>query len=169
MRSVYNIHQRFIPVKYEAATPVLWSLATDKDSLWPHERWPRIRFEGPAVAGALGGHGPIRYRIHSREAHEVRFVMTQPWLWEGEHFFRIEPLENGVLFKHVVAGRVTLKGWWLWHLAVRWLHDALLEDSFDKAEEVLTGRVSRPSQWSPWVKFLRWLAGHVLHGKSTKV
>jgi len=42
-----------------------------------------------------------------------------------------------------------------WPLAIRWLHDACIEDLLDNAEEALTGALLRPSRWSPWVRFLR--------------
>jgi hypothetical protein len=35
------------------------------------------------------------------------------------------------------------------------LHDALLEDALDLAEQTLEGRVSRPARWNPWVRFVR--------------
>jgi hypothetical protein len=42
-----------------------------------------------------------------------------------------------------------------WPLAVRWLHDALIEDLLDNAELAATGTVRRPARWSPWVRMLR--------------
>jgi hypothetical protein len=43
----------------------------------------------------------------------------------------------------------------LWPVAIRWLHDALIEDALDNAERSSTGAVGRPRHWSPWVRVLR--------------
>jgi hypothetical protein len=43
----------------------------------------------------------------------------------------------------------------LWPLAVRWAHDALVEDAFDRAETSLAVGPAAPSSWSPWVRLLR--------------
>jgi hypothetical protein len=42
----------------------------------------------------------------------------------------------------------------IWLMAIRPLHDALIEDAFDKLENQLTNE-SKTSPWSWWVKFLR--------------
>jgi len=38
--------------------------------------------------------------------------------------------------------------------AIRWLHDALLEDAFDKIENQLCNE-EKKSEWTPWVRILR--------------
>jgi hypothetical protein len=45
--------------------------------------------------------------------------------------------------------------WFAWPIAVRWMHDALIEDAFDNAEREVTGSVTKPARWSRWVRFLR--------------
>ena len=47
-------------------------------------------------------------------------------------------------------GLSTLK----WTLAIRWLHDAYIEDAFDKVENYFTEK-KKSSKWSLWVKTLR--------------
>jgi hypothetical protein len=39
--------------------------------------------------------------------------------------------------------------------AVRWLHDALIEDALDRAETATAGRPVPARRWSPWVRLLR--------------
>jgi hypothetical protein len=48
------------------------------------------------------------------------------------------------------SGSATLK----WALAIRWLHDAYIEDAFDKVENYFT-KDKKISKWSWWVKTLR--------------
>jgi hypothetical protein len=42
-----------------------------------------------------------------------------------------------------------------WPLAVRWLHDALIEDALDRAETATAARPVPARRWSPWVRLLR--------------
>ncbi len=44
-----------------------------------------------------------------------------------------------------------------WPLVIRWLHDALIEDAFDKTENHFLSQ-KKVTSWSAWVKFLRWLS-----------
>jgi hypothetical protein len=43
-----------------------------------------------------------------------------------------------------------------WPLVIRWLHDALIEDAFDKTENHFLSQ-KKVTSWSAWVKFLKWL------------
>ena len=47
-------------------------------------------------------------------------------------------------------GRATL----IWILGIRSLHNALIEDGFDKIENNFLGN-QKSTEWSFWVKFLR--------------
>jgi hypothetical protein len=85
----------------------------------------------------------------------LRFRFTAPAGLHGHHEFTI----SGDSLIHVLAG--TLHGWarLSWPLVFRPLHDALLEQLLDRAELAVTGRVAQPAGWSPYVRFLRALAG----------
>ena len=48
------------------------------------------------------------------------------------------------------TGSATLK----WCLAIRWLHDAYIEDAFDKVENHCT-ESTKTTNWNLWVKTLR--------------
>ena len=43
----------------------------------------------------------------------------------------------------------------VWPLVIRWLHDAVVEDLFDRAEQALGTGPAQPGRWSPWVRLLR--------------
>jgi hypothetical protein len=43
----------------------------------------------------------------------------------------------------------------VWPLAIRWLHDACLEDLLDRAGAEVGSPAASPSRWSPWVRVLR--------------
>ncbi|HWQ62510.1 MAG TPA: SRPBCC family protein [Negativicutes bacterium] len=163
---VTNIHAREIPVPTEDAGALLDSLSSRCDLLWPHEKWPRMRLDRPLGVGAAGGHGPIGYVVEAYEpGHYVRFRFTSPRGFLGTHcFFVARTGPAAVQIRHEI--NMQLKGAALltWPLAVRWLHDALLEDALDKAESYLTARpVSRP--WSLWVRCLRYLGDKMMERK----
>lgn len=84
-----------------------------------------------------------------RNVHE-RWMPAEP-----AAAFEIEPRDGGVVFRHVLEGRLGGRMRLLWPLAIRWLHDAVVEDGFDRAETALRGAPRSPASWSPWVRFLR--------------
>jgi hypothetical protein len=94
-----------------------------------------MRLDGPLRVGARGGHGPIRYEVVAHEPSRlVRFRFAKSSGIDGEHAFEAIPVGDGqTLLRHTMIGdargSVALK----WRLAIRRLHDALLEDALDKA------------------------------------
>jgi hypothetical protein len=115
-----------------------------------------MRFDRPLSVVAVGGHGPIRYRVeeHSPGSHIV-FGFTGPPGLTGTHEWRIEPAGDGCRLRHAIEGATAGKMLAAWPLLYRPLHDALIEDALDKAELSLTGAVARPRSWSWRVRFLR--------------
>ena len=151
-----NVHERWLPVDAAEAGRLLDGLASDGDRLWPRRTWPQMRFDGPLAEGAVGGHGPIRYSIEAYEPGRRLCFRFEPQTgFEGRHWFEVTPHDGGVWLRHVLHGHAGWKGALQWSLAIRHLHDALVEDALDNAERVLTGSVKAPARWSPWVKLLR--------------
>lgn len=117
-----------------------------------------MQFDKSLQAGARGGHGPIRYVVESFEpGRQVTFRFTAPKGFDGYHSFVIEETDTGqCLLKHVLemqARGLAIPGW---VFVFRPLHDALVEDSLNKAQKNL-GVADQRSKWSAWVKFLRWI------------
>jgi hypothetical protein len=145
-----NIHERRLAGD---PGPLIDSLASPEDRLWPRDRWPPMRFDRHLGPGARGGHDAIRYRVESYEpGRRVVFRFTPDFPVDGTHGFEVV---DGRVLRHVAEGRT--RGWMIlgWPLAIRWLHDALLEDALDQAEADLAGRplVRRPL--GLWVRLLR--------------
>jgi len=156
-----NVHQRRFPVPAAHAAPLLDRLASADDVFWPDESWPKMRLDRPLGVGAAGGHGPIRYSVTAYEpGRRIEFTFAPVTRLRGTHTLTVEDGvepegEGACVIRHVIEGRpfgLMVCGW---PLVFRWLHDALLEDALDNAEEALTGRVLAPARWSPWVRFLR--------------
>jgi hypothetical protein len=153
---VRNVHQRFFAVAPERLAPLLDSLSSRHDLLWPIEHWPRMRFDRPLGVGASGGHGPIRYDVEAYvPGRHVRFRFRAPRGFEGRHALEVEPAGGGSTLRHVLEMEARGPARLAWPLVFRPLHDALVEDALDKAERALTGGVARPARWSWRVRLLR--------------
>ncbi len=166
---ILNVHERAFPATPEAAGALLESLAGPADRLWPGApsgRWPPMRLDRGLAPGSRGGHGPIRYRVVEHvPGRQVRFAFEQEQLSRGlfgHHWLQVEARPGGTAIRHVIDGEARGAGGLLrWHLLSRPLHDALLEDALDRAELALTGQVSRPARWSPYVRLAMRLLGAV--------
>ncbi|MER7503835.1 SRPBCC family protein [Nonomuraea pusilla] len=160
---VLNVHERRLAAPAARAGALIDSLAGQDDRLWPHERWPAMRFDRPLQVGAEGGHGPVRYRVeHYRPGTRVRFRFRAPAGFDGYHEYEVRPLgDGGCLLRHSLVMSARPRAWLTWPLVFRPLHDALLEDSLDKAERSLGAGPRPPRRWSVRVRLLRSLASAV--------
>ncbi|WP_067665194.1 hypothetical protein [Nocardia miyunensis] len=168
--AVLNTHIRRIPVSAARAGALLDTLAGPGDVLWPSDSWPPLVLDRPLSTGAAGGHGVVRYTVQG----------YQPGRWlncrfdrvfgtagvEGFHEFLVLDAGNDeTLLVHQLAARLSGRFRLIWPLAVRWLHDALIEDLLDHAEYELTGSVRTPARWNGYVRLLRAALGRA--GTST--
>jgi len=154
---VLNIHARDLHTSRDAVGALLDSLASDQDLLWPGDRWPAMRFDRPLQVGAVGGHGPIRYRVEKYDpGRAIRFRFTGLSGIHGTHAFEIKDSAPGITR---LENRLCMRGSGVallsWPLMFRWLHDALVEDALDRAEAAVTSRPLQKRHWSLWVRFLR--------------
>ncbi|MEV0681358.1 SRPBCC family protein [Actinosynnema sp. NPDC050436] len=118
--------------------------------LWPRA-WPPLVLDRPLGVGADGGHGFVRYRCTAYEpGRRVEFTFAPGLGLVGAHV--LEAVPGGV--RHTLTGRPN--GWMLlgWPLAVRWLHDALIEDLLDSLS-IAAGQDIKRARWSWWVRVLR--------------
>lgn len=156
-----NAHERVLPVPAERVGELLGRLAGPSDVLWPVPAWPPIRFDRPLSVGADGGHGEVRYVVNSYEPGRWLECRFHPEIGlDGYHALEVEPLaDDTCVLRHVLDARPHGRMRLLVPFAVRWLHDAVVEDLLDNAERVVTGTVRSPYRWSPWVRLLRRLSG----------
>ena len=137
-------------------TQLIDRLASDYDRLWPHAKWPAMRFDRPLSVGAVGGHGPIRYTVEQYEpGHSIQFRFTKPVGFHGCHRFDLEEIDSErAQLRHTIEMKLSAGAMVQWHIAIRPLHDALMEDALDRAEVFASGGPTA-RRWSPWVRFLR--------------
>ncbi|QDY80018.1 SRPBCC family protein [Streptomyces qinzhouensis] len=163
--AVRNVHERRIAAPPERIGALLDRLASSDDPRWPVAHWPRMRLEPGLAVGATGGHGPVRYTVVAYEpGRQVRFRFTGPAGFDGHHELTVRPADDGTaLLRHTLLlvphgpARLT------WPLFFRPLHNALIEDAFDRAEQSGTGTVARPARWSPYTSLLRAAARAARH------
>lgn len=153
---VINIHKRIIHQPKGKITELMETLSTEKDKVWPFEKWPKMKFKKGKYEGANGGHGPIRYTIKKYIPGKlIQFEFTNPKGFHGIHKFEtIELLDNKTELIHTIDMITSGVGTLTWMIGVRYLHDALIEDLFDKIENEFDNHNKRTA-WSFWVRFLR--------------
>lgn len=154
---VLNIHTRKIGKPVHDLLELFSTLATKHDQIWPKESWPAMKFKNGLQVGANGGHGPIRYQIIDFDpASHIEFKFQKPSGFHGSHKLEISALDADTTeIKHTIDITTSGSGTLSWLLGIRSLHDALIEDAFDKVERQLTHTDSKTT-WSLWVKLLRW-------------
>lgn len=151
-----NVQRRTIDAPLDRVGALLDRVAGPDDPLWPAPAWPPMRFDRPPAPGATGGHGMIRYSVVEHVPGRLLRCRFDPAIGLiGEHELRVEPDGTGTAVVHVIQGRLTGVMRVLWPVAIRWLHEALLQDLLDNAERAATGTVRAPARWSPWVRLLR--------------
>jgi hypothetical protein len=148
---IRNVHQRRLEPNPKNGQ-LLSQLASSQDILWAHERWMPMRFDRPLQVGARGGHGSIGYDIVEYIPEQrIRFRFTAPRGFEGWHELS---LENNIL-RHEINMVAHAKAIAIWYL-IRPIHDAVVEDSLDKAQSWASGQPLEPRAWRLWVRVLRW-------------
>lgn len=157
---IRNVHQRYVQASAGTVGEVLDSLSAKQDRLWPRGQWPSMRLDGPLGVGASGGHGPVRYVVDGYErGRSVRFRFTGPSGFHGHHAFTISETadEANVLLRHELTMTVSGAARLMWPLFFRPLHDALIEESFDRVEAEVGNPPETPAQRSLRVRALRFV------------
>jgi hypothetical protein len=152
--SIHSVHSRTLAAPPEAVGELIGDLGSERDVLWPVDKWPTapLEFDRPLGVGADGGHGWIRYRVSAFEpGRRLQFTFAPGIGIEGTHEFVVEPAGSG---RTVLIHRLDVRtAWWMRPLAPVFLggHDALIEDLLDRAQIATDGAVERPAQWPRWL------------------
>ena len=153
---VLNIHTRIINQPKEVIDKLFETLSTKEDKIWPKEKWPAMKFRDGLIQGARGGHGPIRYNVKQIiPSEKVVFEFTKPDGFNGIHKLEIASLDTErTEIKHTIDVEPSFVASISWILGIRWLHDALIEDAFDKIENQFS-KEKKKTDWNLWVRILR--------------
>jgi len=154
MIAVHNVHERRFAAPAVQVGALIDGLASPGDRLWP-SRWPPMRLDRPLQLGAVGGHGPIQYRVDTYEpGRRVHFTLRAPLGFDGFHGFEIESTRQETTLRHILHMNARGPAVLTWPIVFGPLHDALVEDCLDAAARAL-GETPRSQPWSPWVRMLR--------------
>jgi hypothetical protein len=156
---VRNVHERVVPAPIEQIGLLLDKIGGPDDVLWPTPAWQPMVLDRPVAVGAAGGHGSIRYRVTGYEpSRRVEFTFAPEMGIDGVHTFTADPAgPDRTLLRHVAEGRLSGAMRLAWPLAIRWAHDAVLEELLDNAECAVGVEPPRPYRRSAWVRLLRGL------------
>jgi len=153
---VHNVHEREFSVPPVAVGALIDSLASQEDRLWPLGKWPPMRFDRPLAVGAMGGHGLIGYTVQEYQPlQKIVFRFTAPRGFNGTHRFEVEERQQSTVLRHIIEMRATGPALLSWPLAIRSLHNAAIEDCFDRATISLGIDLPHPARWSIYVRLLR--------------
>jgi hypothetical protein len=155
---VVNVHTRTISQPKERLGELLETLATKNDRVLATDKWSPMRLDKGLTPGSKGGHGPIGYTVLEYKPGElVHFKFTRPTGFNGFHKFEITEAEkNKTAIRHTIEMDLSGAALLQWTVAIRWLHDAYIEDAFDKVENHFATQ-KKTSEWSTWVKLLRYI------------
>jgi len=153
-RTIRSVHERTVEAPAQTVGLLLDQLSSPHDPVWPAPAWPPMRFDRPLGVGADGGHGFVRYGVTAYEpGRRICFDFNPPM--RGYHEIVVEPLkQDRCRLRHTLESErrgAMLLGW---PVAVRWMHDTVLEEFFDNVERSTTGTVRSPLRRSPWVRLL---------------
>ena len=117
---VYNFHCRRIAASCDEVGPVIDTLASKEDRLWPWEHFNPMKLDSPLQLGAKGGHGPVRYTtvefIPGRLA-VFEFDAKQGILknFHGRHWFEAIPIDvETTELRHMLCADIRGLMWWAW-------------------------------------------------------
>ena len=158
---VLNVHSRELPVPAAAVGPLLDRVGSRDDPLWPSPPWPPMVMSGPLAVGVAAGHGPIRYHVTRYEPGRlIEFTFTPDVGLRGMHTLSVEPAgADRCVVQHVLQGRLVGGMVLAWPLAVRWAHDAVVEQLMDRVAVALGVPPGPSVHWSPGARLLRRAAG----------
>jgi hypothetical protein len=153
---IINIHQRIINASKAETWKLFETLSSDTDRVIATHKWPRMFMDNGLKVGSKGGHGPIGYTIQELKPTEsIKFEFTKPEGFIGFHKFELtETASDKTELKHTIEMNTSFMAYIQWIIAIRWLHDAYIEDAFDKVESQLT-KAEKVTHWNVWVKLLR--------------
>ncbi len=154
---VVNVHERLIPEPASRVGQSLDRVGGAEDPWWPAPAWPAMVLEAPLAVWVRGSHGPIRYQVTEYvPGRSVVFTFDEGVGLRGTHRFDVIPRDSQSCYvRHVVEGRTTGAMRLVWPLAMRWLHDAVVEDLLDRVATDAGHPPAERARWSWWVRQIR--------------
>lgn len=151
-----SVNERVLPIDSARVTEAMASLSSPDDQLWPTARWPRMKLDAGLSPGSTGGHGPIQYVVEAYEpGRQVSFRFLPTSGFGGVHWFESTKTERGVCLRHALLGEASFFGWLYWWVVLGPMHEALVQDAFDRAEALSDATKPAERPLSLYVRGLR--------------
>ncbi len=161
MPRVLSVYQRVLPNVQSKLGSLIDEFFSQRSSLWPTRRWPRDACVGELQVGAEGGHGGTRYKVVAYEPGRMlifRFIAPKGYI--GFHGYKVSYKDaQTALLAHFTMLNFSIYHWLMWHLAIKWVHEALILDGLDQAESYVSGLSIKARRWKWRVYLLRHLVG----------
>jgi hypothetical protein len=154
---VINVHERLIPAPASRVGESLDRIGSADDTWWPSPAWPAMVLEAPLAVWVGGVHGPRSYQVTQYvPGRSVEFTFDERVGLRGTHRFDVIPRDSeSCLVRHVVEGRTAGRMKLVWPLAMRWLHDAVVEDLMERVATDAGHPPTQRARWSWWVRQIR--------------
>lgn len=150
-----NVHERVVNGSTDDVWALVETLATPHDRVWPRDVWPEMELDNGLTIGSRGGHADVRYNVESVEpGRSVVFRFEPPTGLEGVHRFDLAPAGTRTTLRHTIEATPTGAMRAVWPVAVRWIHDAIVEDAFDNVEAALRNEAVRRRRPNAYVRQL---------------
>jgi hypothetical protein len=162
---IYNKHERVVNSSTESLAWTIDNPSGPDESFWPHEKWPPRITPNPIKVGLPASHsnGLVQYKVSEyipgkRISYQFEPAGATAGL-DGRHFLEIIARHKYTVIRHIVDADCSLKMWLRWIVFIAPVHNAIIEDTFDKVENRINSNSNKYTRWSLWVKFLRWWRG----------
>jgi hypothetical protein len=153
---IRNVHTRIVPLPPDVVGAQLERIL-EPGLIWP-SGWPQLLLDNGLELGSDGGHGPIRYRVvDHRPGRRIEFRFTPGVGLDGTHALEVYdgPRPGSTLARHTLIGAPRGGARLLWPLAIRWMHDQLIEELLANLARAAGDETARPPRRSPWVRLTR--------------
>lgn len=153
---IRNVHIRVVPLPPDVVGAQLERLL-EPGVIWPNG-WPPLRLDNGLELGSEGGHGPIRYGvIDYRPGRRIEFRFDPSCGLDGTHALEVHdgPRPGTTLARHTMIGELRGIARLTWPLAIRWMHDQVLEELLANLARVAGDESARAPRRSAWVRLTR--------------
>ena len=125
---ISNVHERTI----DASPGQLETILADLNGIWPTQISP-----APYPDGELLRTGTMRWQEFDRPGAVRAFRVVSPPELRGEHWFEVETVKDGTVFRHTIDGEAFGEYEAIWHDRIEPVHDVVLEALLDNVQQIV--------------------------------